>query len=566
MSSATRPRGRRARGKSAPSRELSPELSAALRRAEEPRARRPLGSALFARYLVHLHGRHEGSLPLLEALPDPAELLQLGLFAPLPDAPVGPPQAGPRQVVLAPPPAEPVPAPAPAAASSESHAHAQAHAHAQGASWLPILGRRSPVTRALRLAHDVIRRTLGPYHRGKLTRLTGCRTGEDGAHLVVCPESACQAAFELPHSCHDRACPQCSAEQRARWEEKAAKVTLPVRHHHVVFTTPRELRRFAQEDPARFFRLLMEAANETVLGHCEQAIGARVGLTSVLHTWSKRMRPHYHAHLIVTDGGLTEDGRWIEGEQAPGGYLLPARALMERFRDALIGKLARAFEKGKLPTALDEAALARLLGGLKARRWEGRSYRRNDLGSSELLYTYLGRYACGMVIHDGRIVELDEEQGLITIRLRKGIETMTVVEFARRFVQHFLPRGLQRIRHAGLYANNKASRQRREQARALLLARRRQASEDAGDAAAAVAEVDSPKSDVAPPQPDATDREEELPFWLRYAGRDHGTCFCCGVGRLRSLRLDGPTLAKVRRREIALALLVAQAFARPPDT
>jgi hypothetical protein len=41
-------------------------------------------------------------------------------------------------------------------------------------------------------------------------------------------------------------------------------------------------------------------------------LGARVGITSVLHSWGSALTHHPHVHMIVPGGGISLDGkRWV---------------------------------------------------------------------------------------------------------------------------------------------------------------------------------------------------------------------------------------------------------------
>src|SRR5258708_32197862 len=37
-------------------------------------------------------------------------------------------------------------------------------------------------------------------------------------------------------------------------------------------------------------------------------LGARVGITSVLHTWGSALTHHPHVHMIIPGGGISPDG------------------------------------------------------------------------------------------------------------------------------------------------------------------------------------------------------------------------------------------------------------------
>ena len=66
-------------------------------------------------------------------------------------------------------------------------------------------------------------------------------------------------------------------------------------------------------------------------------LGARIGITAVLHTWGSAMTHHPHIHMIVPGGGISLDGqRWIASRPA---FLLPVRVLGSLFRRLFITRL-----------------------------------------------------------------------------------------------------------------------------------------------------------------------------------------------------------------------------------
>jgi len=81
-----------------------------------------------------------------------------------------------------------------------------------------------------------------------------------------------------------------------------------------VFTLPAELRPLALRNREVLFGLLFETVSQTLLtiGADPRHLGALLGLTAVLHTWTRDLSFHPHLHCIVPGGGLAPDGQgWI---------------------------------------------------------------------------------------------------------------------------------------------------------------------------------------------------------------------------------------------------------------
>lgn len=230
---------------------------------------------------------------------------------------------------------------------------------------------------------------------------------------------------------------------------------LPTHAFHVVFTIPSELHGLAMVNREEIFALLFAAAADALLelGRDRRWLGAQLGITSVLHTWTRDLRFHPHVHCIVSGGGLSLDGkRWIA---APPDFLFPVRVLGALFRGKFLARLAVLHKDGALrldgPAAAlaDPARFARVRDKLYRTRWV--VYAKRPFGGPEQVFKYLGRYTHRVGLSNRRLVSLDERG--VTLRTH-GDKTVTLApdEFLRRFVFHVLPKGFVKIRHHGLMA------------------------------------------------------------------------------------------------------------------
>jgi predicted Zn-ribbon and HTH transcriptional regulator len=320
---------------------------------------------------------------------------------------------------------------------------------------------------------DVVRHIGDSFRRGRalsreqeraLSDIVRCRTAELGGHKDVCQE----CGFERPayNSCRNRHCPKCQALEAARWLERRRARILPVHYFHVVFTLPAELRPLARENRALVFDAMFHAAGEALceLGRDSRRIGAQLGVTAVLHTWTRELQFHPHIHCVVTGGGLSLDGeRWVATRPD---FLLPVRVLGALFRGKLLAMLADARVRGELRAAPEPAAWQRLMAKLYRLRWN--TYVKPPFGGPEQVFAYLGRYTHRVALSNYRLLSFDERG--VRFRTRgDGQAILSAEEFLARFVEHVLPPGFVKIRHYGLHSASHATT-RLEQARALLCA------------------------------------------------------------------------------------------------
>jgi len=191
-------------------------------------------------------------------------------------------------------------------------------------------------------------------------------------------------------------------------------------------------------------------------------LGARIGVTAVLHTWGSAMTHHPHVHMIVPGGGVSLDGRrWISSRPA---FLLPVRVLGALFRRLFLNRLMELHEAGKLVFFGAQAGLAerrgflRHLAPLRTKRWV--VYAKPPFAGPEAVLAYLSLYTHRVAISNRRLIAFDEAG--VTFRYkdyrrsgpqRQQVMTLDTHEFMRRFLLHVLPHGFHRIRHYGLFAS-----------------------------------------------------------------------------------------------------------------
>ncbi|HKU43922.1 MAG TPA: IS91 family transposase [Polyangiales bacterium] len=331
--------------------------------------------------------------------------------------------------------------------------------HPHGAV-LPLAGEGRPrleVAEIFRAHGEVYRQThvISAEQRAAMRAIEVCRTAALGGHVDVC--DACAFARPAYNSCRNRHCPKCQSLTQAAWIEKRMECVLPTHYFHVVFTLPHELGALALRNRKQIFNLLFSAAAHTLLelGRDEQRLGAQLGVTTVLHTWTRDLRFHPHVHCIVTGGGLAPYGdRWVPSRQK---YLFPVRVLSNLFRGKFLDGLAHAFEHDELDLGGTCAVYANsenfnhLKDTLYRKNWV--VYAKRPFAGPEQVFKYLGRYTHRVGISNQRLVSSDDHS--VCFRTKNG-KQVTVVpsEFIRRFLLHVLPNGFVKIRHYGLHASS----------------------------------------------------------------------------------------------------------------
>ena len=295
-----------------------------------------------------------------------------------------------------------------------------------------------------------------------MSSIEACRTEALGGHVAACTK--CDHQHIAYNSCKNRHCPKCQGPAARDWMAARAEDLLPVEYFHVVFTLPAEIARIAYWNKKAVYGLLFRASAQTVttIAADPKRMGARVGMTSVLHTWGSALTHHPHVHMIVPGGGLSPDGtRWVACKP---GFFLHVRVLSRLFRRLFIEGLLALHRAGDLAffgdlTGLSEPqAFAAYLAPLRKTEWV--VYAKPPFGGPEAVLAYLSRYTHRVAISNSRIVSADANTVAFRwkdYRIKNGdrqkVMRLSTSEFIRRFLIHVLPDGFHRIRHYGLLAS-----------------------------------------------------------------------------------------------------------------
>ncbi len=271
------------------------------------------------------------------------------------------------------------------------------------------------------------------------------------------------------NSCRNRHCPKCQGAAAKDWLAARQAELLPVEYYHVVFTLPAPIADIAYQNKAAVYGIAFKAAAETLIAIAADPkhLGARIGLTAVLHTWGSALTHHPHVHCVVPGGGISLDGeRWISCRP---GFFLPVRVLSRLFRRLFLEKLVAAHDAGrlrffgKLRHLADSQAFDAYLSPLRMIEWV--VYAKRPFAGPEAVLAYLSRYTHRVAISNSRLITLDDKKVIFKwkdYRAKDGelhkTMALPIAEFIRRFLVHVLPQGFHRIRHYGLFANGGRTR------------------------------------------------------------------------------------------------------------
>jgi len=299
-----------------------------------------------------------------------------------------------------------------------------------------------------------------PLHQHRLMQaIENCRTAALGGAVEWCDH--CQNTRIVYRSCRDRHCPKCQGLARERWIQQRLAELLPVEYFHVVFTVPEQIAAIAFYNKEVVYQVLFRTVSATLLtiARDPKHLGAEIGFFAVLHTWGQNLHLHPHLHCVVPGGGLSPDGEW---KACLPGFFLPVRVLSRLFRRLFLEALEKAYADGELQffselePLRESPAFTQYLTPVRQTEWV--VYAKPSFGGPQQVIEYLGRYTHRVAISNQRLLALQD--GQVSFRWKDyrhpeqpKLLTVSAEEFIRRFLQHALPPGFQRIRYFGSLAN-----------------------------------------------------------------------------------------------------------------
>jgi hypothetical protein len=290
-------------------------------------------------------------------------------------------------------------------------------------------------------------------HLKAMAAIEQCRTEALGGHVYTCDD--CAKSRYSYHSCRNRHCPKCQNQAGQQWLTKQQAFLLPVPYFMVTFTLPEPLRVLTRQNQRLLYDLLFQtsAAALQQLAHDPRFVGGQIGFLGVLQTWTRDLTYHPHIHYLVPGGGLSADGQsWLRARNA---FFVHVKPLSRLFR-------------AKFRAALQQAGLVQQVPPQVWRQeWVVHC---QPVGTGETALKYLAPYVFRVALSNRRILKLQD--GQVTFRYRDRATrhwktcTLPAEEFIRRFLQHVLPKGFQKVRYYGFFSPGQ--RHRLQQARQLL--------------------------------------------------------------------------------------------------
>ena len=289
--------------------------------------------------------------------------------------------------------------------------------------------------------------------------IMACKSGALGCNVSICEECGHQEIHN--NSCRNRNCPNCQAMLKELWIDARRSEVIDGAYFHVIFTVPAELNPIIYANQKLLYALLHEASAKTLLelSADKKYLGAMPAIIQVLHTWGQELNYHPHIHCIISGAGLTKDMKLVNCKS---NFMIPVKVLGSKFRGKFMDALDKYYKSDRLslPGSLD-----RFRNSYEWSEFRDSLYKKawcpfiketfNGFGNA---IDYLGRYTHRIAISNSRVISTEDDKVSFWAKdyrtNEKKVITLSHEEFIRRFLQHVLPKGFQKIRYYGLLTNS----------------------------------------------------------------------------------------------------------------
>ncbi len=305
-------------------------------------------------------------------------------------------------------------------------------------------------------------RFIPPHVFKAANQIMACRTPKLGTDVYQCPQ--CGTTKFVYHSCKNRFCPRCGQWETNHWATTLLSQLPKLKHHHVVFTLPAQLRPWAKANPGVLHTLLFHISAEVIKEWFAEKHHAIPGIISVLQTAGSDLHYHPHIHMLVSGGGL-KGTQWVE---LASDYLVNDKYVAKKFRWRFLKGLVSAYDRARLQFPGDLARwqerreFMRLVKRLHLVTWVVSV--QPPLANPEKIVRYVGRYTRRACLSEYRIT--DFTNGVIAFVCKDyaatengqvGTKTVSLryPEFFDRLFQHVPRPGFRLVRYYGLYAHFK---------------------------------------------------------------------------------------------------------------
>ena len=276
----------------------------------------------------------------------------------------------------------------------------------------------------------------------EVEKMLSCKDNSRGGFWYYCRN--CREYLFVPFGCNSRLCSCCGKRYSDQWSSMLAeKLEKSIFHRHLVFGIPDMLWKYFHYD-RKLFKILMDVAYKTVREVFSNMKRRKLipGAVEAFHPFGKDLKNQPHVHMIVTEGGFDEQGKFVQL-----GNYIPYNALHKTWEDNILKKL-----KKLLPQGITEEAYQKYPNGFCV-------YVREDrISSRKGLVKYIGRYVRHPAIANARIIAYNGEAVKFYWKDHEDnihYKIMLVHDFISAIIQHVPEKNQKLVRYYGAYSRRK---------------------------------------------------------------------------------------------------------------
>ena len=277
----------------------------------------------------------------------------------------------------------------------------------------------------------------------EVEKVLKCKDTKYGFIELKCDK--CNTKKKIGFTCKSRFCTSCGKIYTDNWIDNMLGNLINVKHRHIVFTIPEELRKFFGIDRQRL-KILPKCAARAVtswMHSLNKKEEFTPGIVTVIHTFGRDLKWNPHVHMMVTEGGKGNITEWRHIRH------ISYESLRKRWQKILLDEITNISGNTKEVKLIKNKFYKEKVKGFYV-------HAKTEIKSAKIAAKYVGRYVGRPAIAESRILKYDGKN--VTYKYTRHednkviVETVHVYEFIKRIIRHIPEKNFKMIRYFGIYS------------------------------------------------------------------------------------------------------------------
>ena len=277
----------------------------------------------------------------------------------------------------------------------------------------------------------------------EVEKVLKCKDTKYGFIELKCDK--CNTKKKIGFTCKSRFCTSCGKIYTDNWIDNMLGNLINVKHRHIVFTIPEELRKFFGIDRQRL-KILPKCAARAVtswMHSLNKKEEFTPGIVTVIHTFGRDLKWNPHVHMMVTEGGKGNITEWRHIRH------ISYESLRKRWQKILLDEITNISGNTKEVKLIKNKLYKEKVKGFYV-------HAKMEIKSAKIAAKYVGRYVGRPAIAESRILKYDGKN--VTYKYTRHednkviVETVHVYEFIKRIIRHIPEKNFKMIRYFGIYS------------------------------------------------------------------------------------------------------------------